>query len=234
MTSTATDPRRLPAAVLAIATALFLALSMVVATPAFADYSEDERFVLLDRGADERVAYVHDDHWHGSLPPVPLDDNISLGAQITGDDGEELSLDGSPYSLGVALDGDEGVVELDEHGDHVHIIGVSEGETRVVFRLLNDGEVEYETPSIAVVVSADPDAVADDDDHGHSHDDDDHSHDDDHDHDDAPEGGVDAGFGGAATGGSTTTTTLLLTGMVLFALLAVALVARPTRAAARR
>ncbi len=226
--SQATHAERHPvAAVIALATVLFMALSMAMPTAAFADYGEDERFSIIDRSDDSRIAYAHSDHWHGSLPTVPVDDHISLGAEILDEDGAELALDGSPYEFGVALaDGADDIVDLTLHGDHVHIAGEAEGESEVVFQLLSDGDVEWESPGMAVTVSGDADhGHDDDDDHGHSHDDD-------HDHDDAPEGGVDAGFGGAAGPSGMSLTTVLLAGMVLFALLAAAVALRP--AGARR
>jgi len=141
------------------------------------DHDHDEEvstFDIIDRSADEVTADVHDDHWHGSLPNVPEGDNISLGAYIEDDHGDEIELDGDHYELGVALaDGaPEGIVSFDYHGDHVHIIGEDEGMTEVVFELIHDGHTDYETPSIPVEVV-------------HDHDDaqDDHGHDDGHDHD---------------------------------------------------
>jgi hypothetical protein len=241
MSRTVQYQRRGAVSAVTLLVALFTVLSMVAATPAYADFSEDERFALLDGGDDgQRAAYVHGDHWHGSLSVVPLGEHLSLGAEIRDDDGGELILDGSPFSLGVALasGADDGIVEFDDHGDHVHVRGESEGETTVVFRLLDGDDVEYETPPMTVVVSADPDAHGGEGDHEHSHGDDDHGHgDDDHghshadDHDEAPVGGVDAGFGGVASAGPSTTT-LLLVGMVSFALMAVAVAVRPVRSTA--
>lgn len=232
MTRSTHAQRHPVAAVVALAAALFLALSVAMPTAAFADFGEDERFNLIDRSDDSRIAYAHSDHWHGSLPPVPLGDRLSLGAQILDEDGDALSLDGSPFSFGVAAapGAAGGIVDLVLHGDHVHIRGEAEGQTTVVFQLLSNGDVEYETPPMIVNVSADAEGH-DDDDHGHSHDDEDHGHS--HD-DDAPMGGVDAGFGGAASTSATSLTTLLLTGTVLFALLALAVAVRPARGEARR
>ncbi len=225
------------AAVIALATVLFLALSMAMPTAAFAEYNfgEDERFNLIDRSDDSRIAYAHSDHWHGSLPTVPLDDRLSLGAEVLDQAGDAIDLGGNPYSLGVAFaDGaDEGPLELVDHGDHVHLRGEAEGETDVVFMVMSGDSAVYTTPPIAVTVSADADHGHDDD-HGHSHDDDDHGHSHDDDHDDAPEGGVDAGFGGAAGSSGLSLTTVLFAGTVLFALLALAVALRPARAEARR
>ena len=122
------------------------------------DHSHHEEitaFEIIDRRAEEVTAYVHVDHWHGSLPEVPAGENISLGAYIEEDD-EEMLLDGDHHALGVTLaDGaEEGIVSFDSHGDHIHIIGEQEGETKVVFQFIHDGDIEYVTPAITVIVVA--------------------------------------------------------------------------------
>ena len=125
------------------------------------DHSHDEEitaFEIIDRRAEEVTAYVHGDHWHGSLPIVLEGENISLGAYV-----EEMLLDGDHHALGVALaeGAEEGIVSFDFHCDHVYIIGEQEGETKVLFQFIHDGDVEYVTPPIKVVVGHD---------HGHDHD----------------------------------------------------------------
>ncbi len=112
-------------------------------------------FEIIDRSEDEVTAYVHGDHWHGGLPVVEAGNNLSLGAYIEEGD-EEVLLDGDHHALDVALaDGaEEGIVSFDSHGCHVHIIGEQEGETKVVFQFIHDGDVEYETPPITVIVVA--------------------------------------------------------------------------------
>lgn len=110
-------------------------------------------FEIIDRRQEEVVAYVHGDHWHGSLPEVMQGENLSLGAYIE-EDGEEEHLDGNHHALGVALapGADENVVSFDLHGDHVHVRGEQAGETQVVFQFIHDGDVEYTTPPIPVKV----------------------------------------------------------------------------------
>ena len=117
------------------------------------EYDEDITFEVIDRSEEEVVAYVHVDHWHGDLPEVEEGDNLSLGAYILEDE-EEVELDGEHHALGVdyADGADQDVVSFDLHGDHVHIIGEHEGSADVVFQLLHDGAVDYETPPISVKV----------------------------------------------------------------------------------
>ncbi len=110
------------------------------------------KFEIIDRSTDDVTAYIHSDHWHGSLPEVPLDDHISLGANIEYE-GNEIEL-GDEYELRVDLaeDAEEGIVGFDEHGDHVHIEGEDVGGTQIVFQLWHHDHIEYETPTINVFV----------------------------------------------------------------------------------
>ncbi len=128
------------------------------------DHGSVAEFEILDRAYDphETVAYVHDDHWHGDLPVIPLDDTVSLGATIEDDEGDEIVMNGE-YELRVDLaeGAPEDVVSFDYHGDHVHVIGEEEGVTEVVFQLYHDDHVDYETPAIVAQVSADPDEEGD-------------------------------------------------------------------------
>ena len=136
-------------------------------------------FVILDRGADRApVADIHGDHWHGRIPDVPLDGRVSLGAVIVSADGRDRDLsDPSVNDFGVALapGAPEGVVELVDHGDHVHVRGVQVGVSEVVFTWTHRGELRYTTPPIAVRV-VDPSQAHDDHDHDHDHAHDHHHH----------------------------------------------------------
>ena len=143
-------------------------------------------FELVDRDADDGAAYVHGDHWHGSLPPVEVDHTLSVGAEIADEEGDPVALgEDEPYELRARVDdgAPEDVVAFDFHGDHVHVQGVAEGVTDVVFQLWHDDHADFETPPIMVQVVEDDDHY-DDDHHEDDHHDDDH-HDDDHDHHDA-------------------------------------------------
>ncbi|MFP9191902.1 hypothetical protein ACLI4Q_09625 [Natrialbaceae archaeon A-CW1-1] len=148
-------------------------------------------FSLLDRSHDpaEEAAWVHDDHWDGNLPQIPVDESISLGAVIEDDDGEPIEL-GDAYELRAALahDAPDGVVSFESHGDHVSIAGETVGVTDVVFQIWHDDHADYQSPEITaqVVEEVDEDGHDHDDHDDHDHDDhdhDDHDHDD-HDHDD--------------------------------------------------
>lgn len=120
------------------------------------DHDHEEtvgEFDLIDRDTGEVTAYIHGDHWHGSLPHVHEGEHLSLGAQAKDHHDDEIDIDGDHWELQVDYaDHDHGVVSFDLHGDHVHIIGEEEGEEEVVFELWHDDHVEYETPAIEVEV----------------------------------------------------------------------------------
>ena len=122
---------------------------------------EIEVFEILNRGdAGTRVAYMHDDHWHGTLPAIPVGDRLSLGANITSVDGRirELDAEGEVNGFEVRLSpgAPEGIVELVLHGDHVHVRGLQEGSTFIQFIWTHRGEIRYISPQIAVTVGDDP------------------------------------------------------------------------------
>ena len=134
-----------------------------------------EHFGLLDRNDDhEEFAYVDGDHWHGTdeIDLHVADDTsdydteaigtdgavaVSLGADVDyhneDDDHFHLDWDATEYELEVeATDGADYVV-LDNHGDHVHIIGADAGHAHVVFHIVDgDGDSVYETPEFDVDV----------------------------------------------------------------------------------
>lgn len=135
------------------------------------DELEIADFALLDRNDGEaRIAEVHGDHWDGDFSDgIELDvaadpDNydtaaagqgeaVSLGADVEeghDDHTHHVSLDGNPYELNAdfAHSGDDDYVDLDAHGDHVHVIGVAEGHAHVVFQIVDteDDDIVWESP----------------------------------------------------------------------------------------
>jgi hypothetical protein len=111
-------------------------------------------FEIDNHQTGEVIASVHGDHWHGSTPEIEKGGFMPVGANIEDADGNEIDLSDDHHSIDARLaeGADEGVVSLDGHGDHVRVDGDEEGSVGVVFQLLHDGNVEYETPSIEVEV----------------------------------------------------------------------------------
>ncbi len=123
-------------------------------------------FDVLDRDHDEDVlVYIHGDHWHDDPLEIPHDDYLSLGASVEDEDGDEIEL-GDGIDLEVDIVSGDDVIDVDFHGDHVHIHGEDDGFADITFQLVEDGEVGYETPELEVDVG---DHDHDDhDDHGHA------------------------------------------------------------------
>ncbi|AGB37401.1 metal ABC transporter solute-binding protein, Zn/Mn family [Natronococcus occultus] len=129
-----------------------------------AEYDDDPaaveiaEFELYDGRTGEEVAYWHDDHWHGGVPDVPLDGQITIEGVFEDAKGRVLPLgDDEPFTLeATVVDGaDEDALEIEPQGDHVEFHGLEESRTMVVFELVVDGEVVWDTSadnlSVAVV-----------------------------------------------------------------------------------
>lgn len=131
-------------------------------------------FELRDRSEDPptELPYLHDDHWHGSLPVIPTDDYLSVGAHVVDENGDELEL-GDDYELRAAnTPGAEvDVLSFAYHGDHVHLQGEGEeGVTEIAFLLWHDDHSDYQTPGIPVQIGEDSETDDDESNHDDSHD----------------------------------------------------------------
>ncbi|NUB93615.1 hypothetical protein HT576_21775 [Haloterrigena sp. SYSU A121-1] len=127
------------------------------------DHESDDRnhgdlvgnFEIVDRETDSVVADLHGDHWHGNLPEIPVDSHLSLGAIAEDSDGEEIPIgENEEYRLNatIAESGQEGIITVDSHGDHLHMSGEGVGSTDVVFQLWHGDHVDWESPPIAADV----------------------------------------------------------------------------------
>ena len=112
-------------------------------------------FDIIDRNTGGVSAYWHVDHWHGGIPEIPIDGRVSLRAVFEDDQGRVLPLgDDEPFQFDARLteNAPEGIVEIESHGDHIHLIGQETGRTLVVFQLVHDGEVLWETDEASMDV----------------------------------------------------------------------------------
>ena len=112
---------------------------------------------VIDRDEDDVTAYIHGDHWHGSLPILEEDGNrMSLGARFLDEDDEEIDIDYDHYTFDArfAPGENEDLVEIESHGDHIHIRPASgTGDTAVIFELRHHDDVVYESPLLTVIVT---------------------------------------------------------------------------------
>lgn len=117
---------------------------------------------IIDRSTGKIIADFHDDHWHGELPHIHEGEDIELMANFIGADGKAIPLyhgtrnPTAVYAMSARIaDGaPAGYATTSDHGDHVHIYGIHEGDTYVVFQLLEHpgGRVVWESGPIEVEV----------------------------------------------------------------------------------
>ncbi|MCH7660235.1 MAG: zinc ABC transporter substrate-binding protein [Euryarchaeota archaeon] len=102
---------------------------------------------IIDQQTGEVAAYLHGDHWHGGVPDVPLDETISIGAVFEDDEGRVLPLgEDEQFQFDAMIaEGAQEIIEIDSQGDEVAMTGIEEGRTQVVFELVSDGEVIFDT-----------------------------------------------------------------------------------------
>jgi hypothetical protein len=120
-----------------------------------AEYNETIAIFQLINRRDNTVAPdVDGDHWHGRLPVIKTGESLSLGAYIENDENVEIELDGVHFLLSAAVaDGaNTEIVTFDFHGDHLYLVGMQAGETKIVFHFVHDGNIYYETPPLNVKV----------------------------------------------------------------------------------
>ncbi len=127
--------------------------------PTYADALEDaiEIFEIMKFSADDAVlAYVHGDHWHGTLPTIPSGTSLELTADIVSSDNQErpLNRSGTPNALAASIH--EGmpqdIVSIENKGNHVLFTGLRTGITQIVFHWVYDNEIRYTTPPINIQV----------------------------------------------------------------------------------
>ena len=97
---------------------------------------------VYDTRSGERVMYWHEDHWHGGVPPIEYDSAVTVESVVVDERGQVVPLGAdSAFELdAVVADGaQEGIVEIDATSGRITFEGVSEGRTRIYYRLLHDG-----------------------------------------------------------------------------------------------
>ncbi|THE63324.1 zinc ABC transporter substrate-binding protein [Salinadaptatus halalkaliphilus] len=107
-----------------------------------------DAFDLYDRQTGGEITYWHGDHWHGGLPDIPLDSSVAVEGVFEDDEGRVLPLgENEPFQIDARIPdlAEEGVVEIESEGDSVVFHGLEVDTTRVVFELVADGEVVWDT-----------------------------------------------------------------------------------------
>ncbi|MFC6753147.1 metal ABC transporter substrate-binding protein [Halorubrum tibetense] len=124
------------------------------ALPGF-DYGHDypleslrlDEFDIYDLRSDDQLGYWHTEHWHGGIPDVPFDATVPVGIVLEDDQGRVVPLGESErYAVDARIaDGEPAIVDIEAHGRQVEFTGLETGRTAVVFEILDDGEVIYDT-----------------------------------------------------------------------------------------
>jgi hypothetical protein len=118
---------------------------------------------LVNRATGARLAWTHGTgagmHWDGALPHIHTGDELAVNVRFLRADGTAITL-GGEYTVRARLAeqqrdgrvGAPGIVRLENHGDHVDITGLTNGETYIVFDLWHGSHADWYTPPIEVEV----------------------------------------------------------------------------------
>lgn len=115
---------------------------------------------IIDRDTNESIVHTHGSgdsmNWHGSLPHLHPDEELEVNIEFLDLDDEPVSL-GGEYAVQARLteDSDDDVVELNNHGDHINIEAIGEGEVKIIFSLWHDGHSEFGAPPIELEIEGD-------------------------------------------------------------------------------
>lgn len=104
-------------------------------------------FDIYDLRSDDQLGYWHTEHWHGGVPDVPVDATVPIGIVLKDEDDRVVPLgETERYAVNARVaDGEPSIVDIDSHGRQVEFTGVETGRTAVVFEILENGEVVYDT-----------------------------------------------------------------------------------------
>lgn len=106
---------------------------------------------------DEIAAYWHDNHWHGQLPEVPLDDRRRLEFNVVDAAGNVLPL-GDEFDVVVqfAPDAPEQVLDIEHDEGAVLLYGQETGQTLLHFEVEASGTSVFDTSADPIVASVVP------------------------------------------------------------------------------
>ncbi|ELY63344.1 metal ABC transporter substrate-binding protein, partial [Natronobacterium gregoryi] len=105
-------------------------------------------FAVYDGQTGDETADWHIDHWHGELPAIPVDGSAAVEGIFEDDEGRVLPVgtdEQFQFDARIVDGANEDVLEIASEGDEVIFHGEETGRTRVVFELVADGEVVWDT-----------------------------------------------------------------------------------------
>ncbi len=120
------------------------------------DMPDVHDLTLLDRADGETpFASTDGDSWNGELMPLEADGpHHSFGAIWLDGDGDEFDIDYGHFVFHARFaDGAPELLDIDSHGNHVHLIpGSDMGTTTLVFQLMFHGIAHFESPPIDIEI----------------------------------------------------------------------------------
>ena len=109
---------------------------------------------VFDRDTGALLAYTHGTgagiHWDGGIPHLHVGEEIELDIVFLNDDGEEIAY-GSEFEARARLaDGSPtGVIQFANHGDHIDVEAIGEGEAYLVLMFWHrHADWGWETPPL--------------------------------------------------------------------------------------
>lgn len=136
---------------------LALSIFLVVGcsdSPTESDHDEPEPVAaeIYERGTDVRLAYTHDDHWHGNFQ-LTVGEEVGIDVVFLDENDEVIPL-GGEYTVraDIAPGQEEHVVHVEAHGDHLDVEAESVGVTGLIIHFWHDGHADWSTPMLPVTV----------------------------------------------------------------------------------
>ena len=112
---------------------------------------------------DEVVAWWHDNHWHGGIPDVPLEESVELQISVEDTDGNVLPLgEDDPFSLEVRLEANapDDIIAIETEGNTLTLTGTNTGQTLLIFDLRADDDTIFDTePDSATITVREPEDI---------------------------------------------------------------------------
>jgi len=102
---------------------------------------------IIDLRSNQRLGYWHTEHWHGGIPDVELGESVPVGIVLQDDEGYVVPLgENEEYQVDARIaDGEDAVVEIESHGDHVEFHGRELGSTAAIIEIRRGDELIYDT-----------------------------------------------------------------------------------------
>lgn len=119
------------------------------------DAGEPVTAEVYERGTENRLAYVHDDHWDGGIE-LGVGEEIGVDVHFLNEYDRVIPL-GGDYTVQAEIAPDEptDIIHLDAHGDHLDIEGEAVGQTRILIHFWHDDHADWTTPGLRVTVTDD-------------------------------------------------------------------------------